>query len=153
MLLRFLDFLFTIGGIGILISVIAFIAMMVFAKRLNLKVILGMIAIFAVTLAVTFTFPSLARSELRGKLTQDILSSTSEEHISRDEIVAALKNISFVQSTNSHPLERFSFKIQTSEEVINLELARDSNDDKAYWVYYPKYRSGRVNHIGKVRLK
>lgn len=153
MLLSILDFLFTIGGIGVLISVIAFIAMMIFVKRLNLKVILGMIAIFVVTLSVTFTFPSIARSELRGKLTQEIISSSSEQHISRDEIVAALKKISYVQGTNSHPLERFGFKIQTSEEIINLELARDSNDSKTYWVYYPKYRAGRVNDIGKFRLK
>ncbi|PSU41557.1 hypothetical protein C9J12_29545 [Photobacterium frigidiphilum] len=153
MFLSILDFLFTIGGIGVLISVISFISMMIFVKRLNPRIILGMVAIFIVTLSVTFTFPSVARSELREKLTQEIISSTSEEHINNDEIVAALKKISYVLGTNSHSLERFGFKIQTSEEVIYLELARDSNDSKTYWVYYPKYRAGQVNDIGKVRLQ
>ncbi|GAB3535672.1 hypothetical protein [Photobacterium alginatilyticum] len=153
MLLSILDFLFTIGGIGVLISIIAFIAMMIFVKRLNPKIILMMIAIFVVTLSVTFTFPSIARSELRAKLSQEIISSTSDGHINRDETVAALKQISYVQGTNSHLLQRFGFTIQTAEEVIYLELARDSNDSKTYWVFYPRYRAGRLNGIGKVRLK
>ncbi|WP_099609567.1 hypothetical protein [Vibrio coralliilyticus] len=153
MFLSVLDVLFTIGGIGVLISIIAFIAMMIFVKRPNPKIILMMIANFLVTLSITFTFPSIARSELRAKLSQDIISSTSNGHVNRDEIIAALKKISYILGTNSHSLQRFGFTIQTTDEVIYLELARDSHDSKTYWVYYPRYRAGRLNDIGKVRLK
>lgn len=153
MILTILDRLFAIAGISILISIITFIGMMLFSKRPNPKVIMGMIVIFMLTLSLAFTFPSVARSELREKLSQTVIKTTSDKSIDREAVLASLKLISYVSGTNSHPLERFNFKIQTSTEVINLQLARDSIDSNKYWVFYPKYPATSINEIGKILLK
>ncbi|MGF1703399.1 hypothetical protein L4D09_24210 [Photobacterium makurazakiensis] len=153
MLLNILDTFFTFGGVAVLISIIVFIAMMLFSKRLNLTTILSMIVIFVVTLVVMFSFPSAARYEIRKKLSVEVISVESSGTVNNTKVVEELKKISFKIAKNSHPLERFRFKVQTKAEDIHFELARDSNDSSVYWVFYPAYRAGRTNPVGKIILK
>ncbi|WP_434340808.1 hypothetical protein [Motilimonas cestriensis] len=151
-MLSFLSLIIAVGGVATVVCLIVFLGMMLFVKRPNPKIILGMIALFGVTLVSTFTFPSVARSELRDRLAQEILTVYSAGEIDTEQALHELKNIAYVTGKNSSPGVRFSFEIKTAAEVIRLQLAQDSNDSQVYWVFYPEYRAGAMNDIGKIVL-
>ncbi|MBC7005843.1 hypothetical protein BIZ37_25100 [Photobacterium sp. BZF1] len=152
MLLSVLDFLFTVSGIGVLLSIIGFILMMIFAKRLNPKIILVMMMNFVIALALMMSLPQLGRAELRSRLAEGIDSISSDAAFNRNLMAERLTNIKFVIGSNSHPKERFDVEVHTKGEVIPLQLAKDSAEQSTYWVYYPKYRFFTMNEVGKVRL-
>ncbi|MGF1737089.1 hypothetical protein [Photobacterium satsumensis] len=152
MLLRILDLVFTVSGIGILLSIIAFILMMIFAKRLNPKIIVVMVMNFVVTLALMMSLPQLGRAELRSLLADDIEGITSDMAFNRNLLEKRLKNFAFIAGRNSHPLERFDVVIKMKGGDISLQFARDSEEQNTYWVYYPEYRFFTINEVGKVRL-
>jgi len=152
MIITILDYIFMTGAIGILISIVSFVFMMIFVKRLNPYIILVMISVLIVTpLAGTF-IPSLVRSELHEKLGGEIISVVSQRGVDKAKVLHNLKDMSSPKYNNTHPLERFMFKVKTAEEEIYLELARDSNDNEVYWVYYPKYYYSGINDVGKIKL-
>ncbi|MGF1836802.1 hypothetical protein [Photobacterium sanguinicancri] len=140
------------GSIGSIVSVIITIVMMIVFRQVNDRFAKRVASIIIITVSVGYIFPNVARTELRNKLTQEIISITSEKTVNNSEVISALKNITYAKGRKSHPLERFGFELQTTKEVIYLELAKDSLDSKAYWVYLPKYRAGDVNEIGKIQL-
>lgn len=152
-MLSFLNLIIAIGGAATVLCLIVFLGMMLFVQRPSPKIILGMLAIFGITFVGTFTFPSVARSELRDRLTSEILEVNSSADIDRELALHQLKNISYVSAKNSSPGNRFSFEIKTAGDVIELQLAQDSNDSQVYWVYYPKYYAGSMNSIGKIELR
>ncbi|MBY5945490.1 hypothetical protein [Photobacterium rosenbergii] len=152
MLLSVLDFLFPVSGIGVLLSIIGFILMMIFAKRLNPRIIVVMVLNFVITLALMMGLPPLGRAEIRSLLADDIEGITSDMAFNRNLLEKRLKNIAFTAGTNSHPLERFNVVIKMNDGDIPLQLARDSAEKSIYWVYYPKYRFFTINEVGKVRL-
>ena len=152
MIITILDYIFMIGAVGILISIVSFIFMMIFVKRLNPYIILVMISVLIVTpLAGTF-IPSLVRSELHEKLGGEIISVVSQRGVDKAKVLQSLKDMSSPKHNNTHSLERFMFKVKTAEEEIYLELAKDSNDNEVYWVYYPKYYYSGINDVGKIKL-
>ncbi|WEM41361.1 hypothetical protein PTW35_12070 [Photobacterium sp. DA100] len=152
MLVSVLDFLFTVSGIGVLLSIIGFILMMIFAKRLNPTIINVMVINFVIALALMVSLPQLGRAELRSRLADGIDSISSDEAFNRNLMAERLTNIKYVIGSNSHPKERFDIVVYTKREEILLQLARDSVEQSTYWVYYPKYRFFTINEVGKVRL-
>ncbi|GAB3524451.1 hypothetical protein [Photobacterium alginatilyticum] len=152
MYLSILDAMYTIGSTSILVLALITIVMAVF-KKLSRRFAKGVASIILITVATAYVFPNVARTELRDRLTQEVISTTSERPVDNSAVISALKDITYAEGRKSHPLERFGFELQTAKDVIYLELARDSIDSKAYWVYFPKYRTGDANEIGKIQLK
>ncbi len=152
MLLKVLDLVFTVSGVGVLLSIIGFILMMIFTKRLNPKIILVMMMNFVIALALMMSLPQLGRAELRSRFAGGIDSISSDEAFNRNLMAERLTDIKSVIGSNSHPKERFDVVVHTKGEAVPLQLAMDSEEQSTYWVYYPKYRFFTMNEVGKVRL-
>src|SRR5713226_2116217 len=67
-----------------------------------------------------------------------------------DSIVTALRQVSPELAHHSHPTKRIRVEIQTEKGDLTLELGRDSDFPREYWVFYPKYRVTSTNEIGRI---
>jgi hypothetical protein len=68
------------------------------------------------------------------------------------EVLAMLHNMDNrpFQAHKSHPTKRIKIAIGEHGEVLKLELGRDSQLPREYWVFYPKYENTRENEIARV---
>ncbi|WP_260320444.1 hypothetical protein [Vibrio crassostreae] len=50
-------------------------------------------------------------------------------------------------------MSKSKVRIVINSGEVELLIAQDSKNEELFWVYYPKYRSSRLNPIGKVRIR
>lgn len=66
-----------------------------------------------------------------------------------DEMISALREITPYWAHHSHPTKRIQVYIQSDERNLTLELGRDSDTPREYWVFVPE-KSGFTNEIGRI---
>jgi len=62
------------------------------------------------------------------------------------ELTDALRTISDPTRHHSHPTESFQVQIVTARNSLTLELERDSQDAREFWVFYPGFNMIEVGH-------
>jgi hypothetical protein len=65
-------------------------------------------------------------------------------------ILSVIKTVHWVFPHHSHPTKRIDVEIFDQSRHLLLSLARDSDNPREYWVFYPKYYITRSNEIGRV---
>jgi hypothetical protein len=65
-------------------------------------------------------------------------------------VLDALRSMTSVMAHHSHPTRRLHVVIRSEEGSVALDLDRDSQRPREYWVFYPAYRTTAVNEIGRV---
>jgi hypothetical protein len=70
-------------------------------------------------------------------------------------IVGALRTIdnSAFQGHHSHPTARIAVRVERDGQALDLELGRDSEDPREYWVFYPTLLSTGQNAIARLRTE
>jgi hypothetical protein len=68
-------------------------------------------------------------------------------------VLSALRNIdtSAFQAHHSHPTVRIAVRIESGGQRLDLELGRDSENHREYWVFYPTLFSTDQNAIARLR--
>ena len=64
------------------------------------------------------------------------------------ELTDSLRRMSDPTGHHSHPTERFHVQIATARSSLTLELGRDSQDAREFWVFYPGFKRTRLNEVG-----
>jgi hypothetical protein len=65
------------------------------------------------------------------------------------EILSSLKKLDWLPAQHSSPTKRITVELSDKSHII-LELARDSDEPREYWVFYPKYYITKSNEIGRI---
>ena len=67
------------------------------------------------------------------------------------QVLLALKALQWTPGHHSNPTKRIGVDLFSDSHHIFLSLARDSDDPREYWVYYPNYRITAMNEIGRIK--
>jgi hypothetical protein len=94
-------------------------------------------------LCASWAGTSIARDEVTDKL-QSIrdnceISISGRAIQNSAEILSALRTMHWSSGHRSHPTKVVNIEISKCCQPFTLCLARDSDDSKEYWVFYPKY--------------
>lgn len=118
-----------------------------------IKAILLFIVPIFVAMAAADTSQRIARDEILDMLDalkgDYYISINGRATEAPDEIVAALKKVDWLAAHHSSPTKRIIVEISDGSHIV-LELARDSNNPREYWVFYPKYYVTKSNEIGRI---
>jgi hypothetical protein len=68
----------------------------------------------------------------------------------KDEVLTALRGLSSRMGHHSHPTGRIRVEMLNSKGYLVLELARDSENPREYWVFNPQQGITSSNEIGRV---
>ena len=86
------------------------------------------------------SFDAAAQVSINGKSVQN-----------QTEVLSALRTRHWVLGHHSQPTTRISIQIWDRSRSLVLSLARDSNDPREYWVFYPKYYITSGNETGRIK--
>jgi hypothetical protein len=64
-------------------------------------------------------------------------------------ILNALRSMALTSAHHLHTTNRLHVVIRTKKGNLSLDLGRDSDRPREYWVFYPGYRSIRENDIAR----
>jgi len=80
-----------------------------------------------------------ARVEINGNMVDD-----------PNNVISGLKTLTRIAAHHSQPMQRIRIVVADTNYSLSLELGRDSSRPSEYWVFYPGYRSTRLNEIGRI---
>jgi hypothetical protein len=67
-----------------------------------------------------------------------------------NDVLLALKTLRWLPAHHSSPTKRINVEISDDSRRIVLSLARDSNNPREYWVFYPKHIITKHSKIGRI---
>jgi hypothetical protein len=67
------------------------------------------------------------------------------------EILRVLRTLRTSPAHHSHPTHAINIQISYGSEHMMLRLARDSDDPKEYWVFFPKYGITSTSEVGRIK--
>jgi hypothetical protein len=70
---------------------------------------------------------------------------------SSKEVLSVLKTVESLPAHHSHPTKRINIDIFDHAPRLVLSLGRDSDDQREYWVFYPKYFITANSEIGRIK--
>jgi hypothetical protein len=149
--MRVLDFIFVTAFVA---AVVAFPFTVYYFQRKPLQSGL----VFGIPIIVSFCIcdgsQRFARDQVLEKL--DALGETYQISINATpapnpkEVLSAFRALRWLSAHHSSPTKRINVEIADGSHHIVLSLARDSNNPREYWVFYPKYYITRHNKIGRI---
>jgi len=106
-------------------------------------------------LVAGWTSVSIARYEVIDKLrtardTCEISINGKSDQNSK-EILTVLRSIRTSPAHHSHPAHAIDIQVSCGSEPLALRLARDSDDPKEYWVFFPKHGITSTKEIGRIK--
>lgn len=114
---------------------------------------------FMFAIPAIFMLDGLVSSSLRNR-TIEFLSEVSSNPSVRVngelaekpmEIIEELKKVRSLPAHHSRATKKISIEITSDGEILALELSRDSDRKREYWVFYPAFfRFTTRNHIGGI---
>jgi hypothetical protein len=110
------------------------------------------VAIIGIEFGIAGVLRMAALEEIRPKLSADIESATvNGVHFDiSDGFIADLRNIHGTFGHHSSPTANYRLFLQTSRGPLTLELRRDSQDMREYWVFYTEFNATKLNDVGHV---
>ena len=118
-----------------------------------IKSVIVFIASVVLGLATTSTSTSIARMEVLGFLQRQSPDRTVavNGHAVQNskEILNALKEVRELPYHHSSPYQQIRVDISDHSHLVLL-LARDSNNPREYWIFYPRHFVTRSNDIGHI---
>ncbi|MNT88354.1 hypothetical protein D3C72_2289070 [compost metagenome] len=86
--------------------------------------------------------------ELVVRVNKEIIDSTYG-----NKIISELKKIQDLPPHHSHPTEMTELEIVSKTRTIRIRLAKDSEIESEYWVFWDKYRYDEIGRIKTNVLK
>ena len=113
------------------------------------------LVIGAIDFAIYFLSAAIARHQVLRTI--DSLSpgytTFANGHVvqTQGETVKALRNLHWALGHHSHPTTTIDVIISDGSKRITLVLARDSEDHREYWVFFPEYSITSQAEIGRIK--
>lgn len=117
--------------------------------KIAMAVFLGTVGFVFLATAVT---KFAARREITGVLSETVESVSVNGRLFQgpDSMVSALRNMCDTPAHHSHPTESYTISLKTNKKILVLNLRRDSQNAREYWVFYPGFTSTQENEVGRV---
>jgi hypothetical protein len=121
---------------------------------LPVKSIAFFITPILVALGVADVATTVARKEaltILGEWTEDLVVAVNDRTVSDNrELVSALRTVRPYWAHHSHPTSRVRVDVHGPRGHLVLELGRDSDNPREYWVFIPGGRITSSNEIGRI---
>lgn len=123
------------------------------------KVGVASLAALAVSVLVGLGAASISQDVAESEVKMKLESFGDDSHVSIDaaaarnpkEVLAILKTLDRLPAHHSNPTKRIRIGISSQTDSLALSLARDSDNPREYWLFYPKYFSTAHNEIGRIQ--
>ena len=115
--------------------------------------------VFVLSIVVGLTSSWLASSTAREEVGRKLQAAGDKSQISINgkpapnskEILSVLRTLHTSPGHHSHPTHAIGIGVSDDPESLTLLLARDSDDPKEYWVFFPKYWITSTKEIGRIK--
>ncbi|HSE25411.1 MAG TPA: hypothetical protein VLB68_27355 [Pyrinomonadaceae bacterium] len=67
-----------------------------------------------------------------------------------DKMILSLQQVAPYWAHHSHPTTRIRVAVHSNERNLTLDLGRDSDNPKEYWVFYTEHSVTSNNEIGRI---
>ena len=102
--------------------------------------------------AISGVIKSAALEEIGPKLFGNIESMSVDEtqFDGSNMLLTDLRAMHDAPAHHSHPTRGFQVRLKTDRGPLILQLCRDSENSREYWVFYPEFYSTKSNEVGRV---
>lgn len=122
------------------------------------KIPVTSIIFFIFLLPTVFLLEDIAYSSKRKTVKNFLISVTSDLEVRIDgariadpmPIINELIKVRHLPAHHSHPTREIPIEIRDGEKHLSLKVARASDNEREYWVFYPYGGSLSENHIGNI---
>jgi hypothetical protein len=116
------------------------------------------VGLFVTSILIAVGVASVATSSTRREARRFLGESTGDATVyvngqrisSPEEVLAALKGLAWYSAHHSHPTTRIEVDVMSSRGNLALELGRDSDNPREYWVFSQRQGITSNNEIGRI---